>query len=133
MAGGGEIVYGRRPVAEAQRGRRRVRRGWTADAVSAGELTRPARPPQHHGVLAEAKRAGAWVHGAEAGAATTYVDADLTGKVVLVLGSEGRGLRRLTAAACDRLVSIPVAGRVESLSVAAAASVLLFEAVRQRE
>ena len=78
------------------------------------------------------RTAGAWIYGAEAGAATSYTEADLSGKVVLVLGSEGRGLRRRVAESCDLLVSIPARGRVGSLNVSAAAAVLLFEAVRQR-
>ena len=82
--------------------------------------------------LTEAKRAGAWVYGAEAGAEAPYTQIDYDGKVVLVLGSEGAGLRRRVAECCDALVSIPVRGRVGSLNVAAAASVLLFEAVRRR-
>ena len=49
-----------------------------------------------------------------------------------MLGSEGKGLRRLVAERCDALISIPVRGRVASLNVSAAAAVLLFEAVRQR-
>jgi 23S rRNA (guanosine2251-2'-O)-methyltransferase len=52
---------------------------------------------------------------------------------VIVIGSEGRGLRPRVADACDVLVSIPVSGRVGSLNVSAAAAILLFEAVRQRE
>ena len=56
----------------------------------------------------------------------------LTGKVVLVLGSEGKGLRPRVAETCDLLVSIPLRGRVASLNVSVAAAVLLFEAVRQR-
>ena len=51
---------------------------------------------------------------------------------MIVLGGEGRGLRRLVAERCDATVAIPLAGRIASLNVAAAASVLLFEAVRQR-
>ena len=82
--------------------------------------------------LREAKDAGAWVYGAQAGAETPHTQADLTGKVVLVLGSEGGGLRRLVAERCDLVVSIPLGGRVGSLNVAAAAAVLLFEAARQR-
>jgi 23S rRNA (guanosine2251-2'-O)-methyltransferase len=82
--------------------------------------------------LARAKEAGAWVYGAEARAPAPYSQADLTGKVVLVVGSEGRGLRRRVGESCDLLVSIPVRGRVASLNVASAAAVLLFEAVRQR-
>jgi 23S rRNA (guanosine2251-2'-O)-methyltransferase len=82
--------------------------------------------------LAAAKAAGAWIYGAAAEAPSGYAEADLTGRVVLVLGSEGSGLRPRVAASCDLLVSIPVLGRVGSLNVSAAAAVLLFEAVRQR-
>ena len=216
--GRADVVYGRRPVAEAQRGRRRVRRVWTSDDLPQGELSRLAGSPDHQGIVAEvdpypyadpralldapdglivaldqiqdprnlgaicrsadaagaggiviptrraasvtpvaakasagavehlpvarvpnladwlgiAKEAGAWVYGAESGAATPYASADLTGKVVLVLGSEGGGLRRRVAETCDLLVSIPIRGRVESLNVSASAAVLLFEAARQR-
>ena len=82
--------------------------------------------------LARAKDSGAWVYGADASADAPYAQADLSGKLVLVLGSEGRGLRRRVAEACDLLISIPVSGRVASLNVSAAAAVLLFEAARQR-
>ena len=83
--------------------------------------------------LAEAKDAGAWVYGAAAGAETRYDQIDLgEGLAVLVLGGEGKGLRPRVASSCDVLVSIPLAGRVDSLNVSAAATVLLFEAVRQR-
>jgi 23S rRNA (guanosine2251-2'-O)-methyltransferase len=212
-----EVVYGKRPVAEAERGRRRVRRVWREPEIEAAELTRLAGSPDHQGVVAEvdpypyadakallekpealivaldriqdpqnlgaiarsaeaagaaglvipgrrsasvtaaaakasagavehlpiaranladflsrARDAGAWVYGAEANAEAPYTRADLTGKLVLVLGSEGKGLRRLVAERCDAVVSIPVRGRVASLNVAAAAAALLFEAVRQR-
>ena len=213
-----EVVYGKRAVAEAERGRRRVRRVWRAPDTDAVELTRIAGSPDHQGIVAEvdpypyadagamlakpdalivvldriqdpqnlgamarsaeaagatglvipsrrsasvtaaaakasagavehlpiarvpnlaeylsrAKEEGAWVYGAEANAESPYTQADLTGKVVLVLGSEGKGLRRLVADRCDLVVSIPVRGRVASLNVAAAAAVVLFEAVRQR-
>jgi len=91
-----------------------------------------ARVPNLADFLGRAKDEGAWVYGAEANAESPYTQADLTGKVVLVMGSEGKGLRRLVAERCDLVVSIPVRGRVASLNVAAAAAVVLFEAVRQR-
>jgi 23S rRNA (guanosine2251-2'-O)-methyltransferase len=82
--------------------------------------------------ITRAKASGAWIYGAEQGAKALYSQADLSGKVVLVLGSEGRGLRRRVAESCDLLISIPVRGRVGSLNVSAAAAVILFEAARQR-
>ena len=75
---------------------------------------------------------GVWVIGAEAGAERSWSDADFNACVTLVLGSEDRGLRRLTAQCCDQLVHIPMAGTVESLNVSVAAGICLFEAVRQR-
>jgi 23S rRNA (guanosine2251-2'-O)-methyltransferase len=82
--------------------------------------------------LADAKAAGLWCYGAEGGSDTDYREPDYGGGVVLVLGSEGRGLRARVSAACDALVSIPLRGRIESLSVTAAAAVLLYEVGRSR-
>jgi len=213
-----ERIYGRRPVAEAERGRRRVHRIWRTPDAPAEELERLAGSPDHQGVVAEvdpypyadpgallgaedalmvvldqvqdphnlgavaraaevagaagvvipdrraasvtaaackasagavehlavarvrnvadwlgeAKRAGAWVYGAAAEAERAYTEVDWTGRAVLVLGSEGSGLRPRVAAACDELISIPVAGRVSSLNASVAAAVILFEARRQR-
>ena len=77
--------------------------------------------------LAEAKGAGAWVYGAATGPDSVPHDRpDYSGRVVLVLGSEGAGLRPRVAAACDQLVALPLRGRVESLNVSAAAAVLLY-------
>jgi len=82
--------------------------------------------------LAEAKTAGFWIWGADAGASQAPWDVDFSGSTVLVLGGEGKGIRPRVASACDGLVALPQAGRVESLNVSAAAAALLFEAVRQR-
>jgi 23S rRNA (guanosine2251-2'-O)-methyltransferase len=82
--------------------------------------------------LAEAKRAGTWCYGADADARLAYSAVDYTGGAVLVLGSEGKGLRPRVAASCDALVSIPLRGRIESLSVSAAAAVLLYAATELR-
>lgn len=80
--------------------------------------------------LAQAKSAGRWCYGAQADTGRPYDAVDYTGPVVLVLGSEGRGLRARVAASCDELVSIPMRGEIESLSVSAAAAVLLYAATR---
>jgi 23S rRNA (guanosine2251-2'-O)-methyltransferase len=213
-----EYIYGRRPVAEAQRGRRRVHRLWRAPDTPAEELERLCGSPDHQGVVAEvdaypyadpasllraedalvvvldqvqdphnlgavcraaevagadgvviperraasvtaaackasagavehlavarvrniadwlgeAKEAGAWAYGAAAEAKRAYTDVDWSGRAVLVLGSEGSGLRPRVAESCDELVSIPVAGQIESLNASVAAAVILFEARRQR-
>ncbi len=82
--------------------------------------------------LGEAKQAGAWVYGAGAEAEKTYTEVDWVGRAVLVVGSEGKGLRTRVAGKCDQLVSIPQRGRVGSLNASVAAAVILFEALRQR-
>jgi 23S rRNA (guanosine2251-2'-O)-methyltransferase len=211
-----EVVYGRNPVAEARRGRRRVLRTWSATDTDAAELERLAGSPDHQGIVAEvepypyadpgslllagdalvvaldqiqdphnlgavcrsaeaagasgvviperraasvtaaackasagavehlpvarvrnladwlraAREQGAWIYGADADAADSYRTLDLDGRVVLVLGAEGRGLRPRVAASCDRLVRIPTGGRVGSLNVSVAAALLLFAADR---
>jgi 23S rRNA (guanosine2251-2'-O)-methyltransferase len=81
--------------------------------------------------LAEAKDAGAWVYGASADG-VPYERPDYGGKVVLVLGSEGRGLRPRVADACDELVALPMRGRIESLNVSAAAAALVYGVLQFR-
>ncbi|HVO54111.1 MAG TPA: 23S rRNA (guanosine(2251)-2'-O)-methyltransferase RlmB [Solirubrobacterales bacterium] len=213
-----ELIYGKQPVHEAERGRRRVRRVWRAPQIGGEELERLCGSPDHQGVvaevdpfpyadpgallrvegallvaldqvqdprnfgavcrsaefagaaglvvperraatvtpaackasagavehlavahvrnladwLAEAKRAGFWIWGADAEADAAPWGADLTGSTVLVLGGEGKGLRRRVAQSCDGLIALPRHGEVESLNVSAAATALLFEALRQR-
>jgi 23S rRNA (guanosine2251-2'-O)-methyltransferase len=83
--------------------------------------------------LAEAKDAGCWCYGASEAARVSYDAPDFTGGVVLVLGSEGKGLRPRVARACDELLSIPMRGRIESLNVSAAAAVFLYEIVQRRK
>jgi 23S rRNA (guanosine2251-2'-O)-methyltransferase len=82
--------------------------------------------------LKDAKAAGLWCYGADADGTLAYEAVDWTGGVVIVLGSEGRGLRPRVAASCDALVSVPLRGRIESLSVSAAAAVLLYAAAGRR-
>ncbi|MBP2655074.1 MAG: putative TrmH family tRNA/rRNA methyltransferase [Firmicutes bacterium] len=79
------------------------------------------------------KKAGLWVVGADMEGSKEYYRADLSGPVLLVVGSEGRGLGRLTKEACDFLVRIPMKGKVGSLNASVACSLLLYEIFRQRE
>jgi 23S rRNA (guanosine2251-2'-O)-methyltransferase len=215
-----EFIYGRRPVAEAERGRRRVHKILRAPDTPAEELERLCGSPEHQGVVAEvdpypyadpaslfeaddgqglvvaldqiqdphnlgaicrsaevsgaggvviperraatvtpaackasagavehlpvarvrnladwlgeAQQGGAWIYGAAAEAPGRYTEVDWVGRAVLVLGSEGKGIRTRVASKCDQLVSIPVRGRIDSLNASVAAAVILFEAVRQR-
>jgi 23S rRNA (guanosine2251-2'-O)-methyltransferase len=82
--------------------------------------------------LGEAKAAGTWVYGADAGAEMLYTAVDWRGGAVIVLGAEGGGLRPRVASACDSLIALPIRGRIESLSVGAAAAVLLYSALAAR-
>jgi len=213
-----QIIYGRQPVAEAERGRRRVQRVWRAPETEPLELERLCGSPDHQGVVAEvdpypyadaggmlrgedalivaldqvqdprnlgavcrsaefagavgvivperrsaavtavtckasagavehlqvahvrnladwladAKAAGFWIWGADADAMAAPWSIDLKGPTVIVLGGEGKGIRPRVATACDGLVALPRRGEIESLNVSAAATALLFEALRQR-
>lgn len=219
MSDASQLIYGKQPVAEAERGRRAVRRVWCVPEASAEELERLCGSPDHQGVVAEvdpypyadpdellaepevllvaldqvqdprnlgavarsaevagatglaiperraaevtavackasagavehlaiakvrnladwlveAKQAGFWIWGADAEALSAPWEIDLTGSAVIVLGGEGKGLRPRVASACDELVALPQRGQIDSLNVSAAATAMLFEAVRQRQ
>ncbi len=81
--------------------------------------------------LRELKDDGFWVYGIAGGGDPVW-QADLTGKVAFCFGGEAKGLRSLTRQRCDRLLGLPMRGRVESLNLATAVSAVLYEAVRQR-
>lgn len=77
------------------------------------------------------KNNNVWVFGADMGGEVMY-KADLTGGVAIVIGAEGKGLSPLTAKLCDKIISIPMHGKVDSLNASVSAAVLLYEAERQR-
>ncbi len=83
--------------------------------------------------LERLKAEGVWVVGADADASERYDEGALAPPVALVLGSEGRGLHRLVRERCDRVVRIPLWGRVQSLNVSVAAALLLYEVARHRD
>ncbi|GAA0510030.1 23S rRNA (guanosine(2251)-2'-O)-methyltransferase RlmB [Deinococcus depolymerans] len=83
-------------------------------------------------LIEQLKQENVWVYGAAGEAAEDVRRVDFSGKVALVIGAEGEGMRRLVREKCDALVSIPVRGRVQSLNASVAAGILLFEATRGR-
>lgn len=83
-------------------------------------------------VLRELQQKGVWLVGTSGDSETTLFDADLKGPLAIILGAEGRGIRRLTRECCDQVMFIPMQGGAESLNVSVAAGVCLFEANRQR-
>ena len=84
-------------------------------------------------MLRALKERGIWLAGTSDEATDSLYATDLTGPLALVMGSEGSGMRRLTAELCDYLISIPMAGQVESLNVSVATGVCLYEINRQRQ
>jgi 23S rRNA (guanosine2251-2'-O)-methyltransferase len=95
------------------------------ERVKIGRVVNAAR------FLEAAKERGFWIFGAASDGESLYA-ADLSGDIVLCLGSEGSGLRRLTRETCDHLVAIPMRAGAGSLNVGVAAGILLFEVVRRR-
>jgi len=78
------------------------------------------------------KERGIWITGTADEAKAMVYQTNLTGSTAIVMGAEGKGLRRLTRERCDNLVSIPMSGKTSSLNVSVATGIVLFEAVRQR-
>lgn len=107
----------------------------TAARAAAGALEHlpVARVTNLPRAMEELKEAGWWLVGLEEQAPQNYSEADLAGKIALVLGGEGKGLHELVRKRCDFLVSIPTTGPVRSLNVSVAAGIVIFEAVRQRQ
>ncbi|WP_234260125.1 23S rRNA (guanosine(2251)-2'-O)-methyltransferase RlmB [Halomonas sp. MCCC 1A11062] len=97
-----------------------------AESVPVYQVTNLAR------ALARLKELGIWITGTAGEAEAMLFEAEFTGPTALVMGAEGKGMRRLTREACDGLVKLPMAGSVTSLNVSVATGICLFEAVRQR-
>lgn len=108
--------------------------GGTAAKASAGAMSHIAlcQVTNLVSALKKLKKAGAWVFGAvkDADASSLY-DTDLNVPACVVVGGEGSGLRPLVKKECDMLISIPMAGDLDSLNSSVAAAVILFEALRQ--
>lgn len=106
----------------------------TVAKASAGavEYMKVARVTNINTAIAELKSKGVWVFGTAAEGSIPMHKADLTVPAAIVIGNEGEGLSQLVRKNCDVMVSIPMKGKISSLNASAAASILLYEAVRQR-
>ena len=106
----------------------------TVAKASAGavEYMKVARVTNISAAIAELKQKGVWVFGTAAEGSIPMYQADLSGPVAIVIGSEGDGMSQLVRKNCDVMVNIPMKGRISSLNASAAASILLYEALRQR-
>ncbi|MBQ3107262.1 MAG: 23S rRNA (guanosine(2251)-2'-O)-methyltransferase RlmB, partial [Firmicutes bacterium] len=101
-------------------------------SAGAVEYMKVARVTNINAVITELKQKGVWIFGTAAEGSIPMYQADLTVPAAIVIGSEGDGMSRLVRQNCDVTVHIPMKGRITSLNASAAASILLYEAVRQR-
>ncbi|QOL26731.1 23S rRNA (guanosine(2251)-2'-O)-methyltransferase RlmB [Thalassotalea sp. LPB0316] len=97
-----------------------------AETVPLVQVTNLARTMKH------IQQLGVWIVGTAGETDTSLYDVKLNGPLALVMGAEGKGMRRLTRENCDQLVKLPMAGAVSSLNVSVATGICLFEIVRQR-
>lgn len=101
-------------------------------AAGAVEYMKVARVTNINNAIAQLKEMGVWIFGTAAEGSVPMYQADLTGPTAIVIGSEGDGMSQLVRKNCDVTVHIPMKGNITSLNASAAATVLLYEAVRQR-
>ncbi|MBR0446630.1 MAG: 23S rRNA (guanosine(2251)-2'-O)-methyltransferase RlmB [Oscillospiraceae bacterium] len=107
----------------------------TVAKTSAGalEYMKVAKVSNLVSAMEDLKQKGVWIFGTAAEGSVPMYKADLTGPTAIVIGSEGDGMSRLVQKTCDMTVHIPMKGRITSLNASASASILLYEAVRQRQ
>ena len=106
----------------------------TVAKASAGavEYMKVARVTNVNNAISELKQKGVWIFGTAAEGSIPMYKADLSGPTAIVIGNEGDGMSQLVRKNCDVMVHIPMKGKISSLNASAAASILLYEAVRQR-
>ena len=101
-------------------------------SAGAVEYMKVARVTNINATIEELKQKGVWIFGAAAEGSIPMYQADLKGPAAVIIGSEGDGMSRLVRQNCDVIVHIPMKGRITSLNASCAATILLYEAVRQR-
>ena len=114
--------------------RRSVQLNATVFKTSAGaaEYVKVAQVTNVAQTLKNLRGLGLKIVGSDMSAQINFKQADLTGAIVLIIGSEGKGMRRLTRENCDELIKIPMVGKINSLNAAAAGAVLMYEIFSQR-
>ncbi len=106
----------------------------TVSKVSCGatEHLAIARVGNINDAIDELKDAGVWIYGTDGSAKKLYFEEDLTGPIAIIIGSEGRGMNKLTMKKCDVLLKIPMKGHITSLNASVSGGIVIFEAVKQR-
>jgi 23S rRNA (guanosine2251-2'-O)-methyltransferase len=116
----------------ATRGTTSVTPGVIKAAAGATEHLKIARVPSLPNALLDLQRKEVWIGGTDPHEGKPFYESKLTGPMVLVIGSEERGMTQLVRDRCDFLVRIPMKGKIESLNASAACAVLLMERIRQQ-
>ena len=101
-------------------------------SVGATEYMPIARVNNINETIRELKEKGVWIVGTDGSADTLYYEQDLTGPIAIVVGSEGRGMNKLTMKNCDFLVKIPMMGKITSLNASVSGGIVMFEVLKQR-
>lgn len=101
-------------------------------SVGATEYMPIARVNNINETIRNLKEKGVWIVGTDGSADTLYYEQDLTGPIAIVVGSEGRGMNKLTMKSCDFLVKIPMMGKITSLNASVSGGIVMFEALKQR-
>ena len=106
----------------------------TVYKASAGaiEHMRIAKVTNVNAVIDELKKVGIWIYGADMDAKNYCYETNLGGAVAMVIGSEGRGISKLTKDKCDVLVKIPMVGKITSLNASVAGGILMYEVLKQK-
>ena len=101
-------------------------------SVGATEYVPIVRVNNINETIRELKDRGVWIVGTDGSAKVTYYDQDMTGSIAIIIGSEGRGMNKLTMENCDFLVKIPMMGKITSLNASVSGGIVLFEALKLR-
>ncbi|GKU27767.1 23S rRNA (guanosine(2251)-2'-O)-methyltransferase RlmB [Clostridium folliculivorans] len=101
-------------------------------AAGAIEHMKIAKVTNINAVIDELKEAGVWVYGAEIDGDSYSYETDFSGACALIIGSEGRGMSKLTKDKCDKLVKIPMVGKINSLNASVAGGIMMYEILKSR-